>query len=299
MLALNSCVADDPGTESVGAEGGSAERRIEANAVAIAANPDGGFYWAALSGVVHSDGGEVIATINVDSEGQRGLVGLSVDSAGAVFVGYVAADLRLTVAELLPDNEQRIVWRGPETVQGGNGGRILFDETGRLIIGVGLLNDRQAQADPANVTGKLLALDPAADPDQSPEILSGPWNNPFAMALTSTGEIWVADNDPRDGDERLALGDNGIDPAVAAVLPPDSAPAGMTAVQINADSEELWICTYNTRQLLRYTRSGNGFRANGEAAADCLLDVTTLADGRVVYSTGEQIVILDPADQGR
>lgn len=267
--------------------------------MAIAANPSGGFYWAELSGVIHSDEGDVVATIDVNTEGQRGLVGLAVDAAGAVFVGYVAPNLRLTVAELRPDNDQRIVWQGPETVQGGNGGRILFNETGQLIVGVGLLNDRSAQSDPTNVTGKLLALDPSAGPEQSPEILSGPWNNPFAIALTSTGEVWVADNDPRDGDERLAIGNSGLDPAIGAVLPTDSAPTGMTAVEVDGDSDELWICTYNTRLLLRYTRSGNGFRANGEAATDCLLDVTTLADGQIAYSTGEQIVLLDPADQGR
>ena len=58
-------------------------------------------------------------------------------------------------------------------------------------------------------------------------------------------------------------------------------------------NDQLWVCSYNSRPLLLYEpTAGDGWRLIGVAATDCLLDVTSLADGTVVYSTGEAILFL-------
>lgn len=291
-LVTTACVADDQPDEIRSGIGGAATSinatSINANAVALAPGPDGGFYWAELSGAVRADDGSTLIRLDVSLEGQRGLLGLAVDAEGRVFAGYIGDDLRLTVAEVT-DGSVRVVWLGPTTVQGGNGGRVKIAADGAILFGIGLLNDRAGQADPTSIVGKVVRIDPDGDADQTPEILSGPWNNPFALAIDGDGRLWVADNHPQDGQERLSRADAGFGPTSAAVLPPDSAPTGMSAV-----GNELWVCTYNTRQLLRYRPLGNQQVLQGSAVDDCLLDVATLSDGSVIYSTGETIERLDP-----
>jgi len=99
----------------------------------------------------------------------------------------------------------------------------------------------------------------------------------------------VADNEPRDGDERLARGDLGLDPEVALVLPFDSAPSGLAATD-----DALYVCSYNDLELNRYDLV-DGVPTFAETVADdCLLDVELLADGDLVYSTGTAIVRLTP-----
>jgi len=265
---------------------------IEAQAVTLAALPEGGFLWAAVEGTVHDETGAEIGSVAADTDGQRGLLGLTVDPDGRIFVSYTDSTFDLVISELLLDesgSSERPVWRGPTTVQGGNGGRMIFD-SGELIIGIGLLNDRDGQADPDSIVGKLIAIDPDVDPDsQVPRILSGPWNNPFAFDRSPAGELWVADNEPQDGDERVARGDLGLDPEVALVLPADSAPSGLAAT-----NNSLYICSYNSLELNRFDLA-DGVVTFGETVADdCILDVELLANGDLVYSTGSTIVRLTP-----
>lgn len=267
---------------------------IPAEAVTIAALPQGGFLWADIDGSVHDDGGTLIGSVPAITDGQRGLLGLAVGPDGRIFVSYTDVTFDLVVSELLPDGasgaDERQIWRGPKTVQGGNGGRMIVAD-GELIVGIGLLNDRDGQADPASIVGKLVAIDPdAASEDQAPRILSGPWNNPFAFDRSPAGELWVADNEPRDGDERLARGDQGIDPEVALVLPPDSAPSGLAATD-----DSLYVCSYNDLELSRFAVVDGVMLFVETVADDCLLDVELLADGDLAYSTGTTIVRFTPA----
>lgn len=268
--------------------GGEADRwALTAEAVTLAALPDGGFIWADIDGGVHDEEGNEIAAVDVVTDGQRGLLGLTVDSQGRVFVAYTDATFALVVSELA--DGERLIWRGPTTVQGGNGGRMIIRD-GELIIGIGLLNDRVGQADPSSIVGKLIAIDPDGTPDtQRPRILSGPWNNPFAFDTTPDGSIWVADNHPQDGEERLARGDQGSGPEVALVLPADSAPSGLAAT-----AEALFICGYNSLQLDRYDLIGGTPVFAKTVADDCVLDVAVLADDDLIYSTGTSIVRLTP-----
>ncbi len=269
------CVADEtPGP-----------RTFSAEASAIAVLPDDTLIYATLDGEVRTESGERIAEIEVSTDGQRGLLGLATTADGRVFAAATPPDERLTVFELsTTDEPHRVVWAGPATVRGGNGGRLRALADGRLLLGVGLLNDRPGQADPTSTSGKLVTLDPDGSADQSPDIISGPWNNPFAFDQAPTGEVWVADNHPQDGEERLARGDDGFDPATVAVMPADSAPSGLAAI-----GDELVVCSYNTGELLRYSSSGEPL---GSLATDCLLDVTTVGDDLIAYSTGIAVTVI-------
>ncbi len=273
------CVAD----ENPGAAG---PRTFDAQAVAITVDTDGTILWASIEGAIADEFGESIAEVEVSTEGQRGLVGLAVAPDGRLFAGAIDADERLVVLEInRSGDDHRTVWSGPETVRGGNGGRIIALDDGDLLLGVGLLNDRDGQADPNDPTGKLVRLDPDGPADQIPAIESGPWNNPFAFVERTDGSIWVADNHPQDGDERLARGDAGIDPDVVAVMPADSAPTGMASV-----GDELIVCAYNTGALHRYSTDGELL---GSLADDCLLDVELVAPGFIAYSTGQTVVVIE------
>lgn len=261
---------------------------LTAEAVTLAALPDGGFLWADINGSVNDDSGAVVGSVPADTDGQRGLLGLTVDPDGRIFVSYTDATFQLVISELI-DGAERQIWRGPITVQGGNGGRMIFEDR-ELIVGIGLLNDREGQADPTSIVGKLIAIDPDGTPDsQTPRILSGPWNNPFAFDRSPSGELWVADNEPRDGDERVARGDQGLDPAVAFVLPVDSAPSGLAATD-----DSLYICSYNDLELNRFELVEGVVTFAETVAIDCLLDVEVLSDGDLVYSTGAAIVRFTP-----
>lgn len=266
---------------------------IPAQAVTLAALPDGGFIWANVEGTVHDETGAVIASVAADTDGQRGLLGLTVDPEGRVFVSYTDVTFELVVSELIAvgsgNTTERQIWRGPTTVQGGNGGRMIFED-GELIIGIGLLNDREGQANPTSIVGKLIAIDPDVSSDeQEPRILSGPWNNPFAFDRSPGGELWVADNEPRDGDERVARGDQGLDPDVALVLPSDSAPSGLAATDTS-----LYVCSYNDLELNRFDIADGALTFVETVADDCVLDVELLSNGDLIYSTGSAIVRLTP-----
>lgn len=259
---------------------------VDGAAVSITPTPDGSFLWLDIEGTVHDATGAVIGEVATGTVGQRGLTGVAVDEGGRLFVAYTDVENVLVVTELAEDGE-RLVWRGPATVQGGNGGRMIHTD-GRLIVGVGLLNDRDGQADPTSIVGKMIALDPFGQPEQEPVILSGPWNNPFAFDVSPAGELWVADNHPRDGDERLARGDVGFDPVPSLVLPPDSAPTGLVALD-----DEFYVCSYNDQTLDRYRRADDGAVVFEETVArNCRLDVARLDDGTIVYSSGAAVFAL-------
>ena len=277
---LVGCVADE-------AANAAGPRSFDAPAVAITTDVDGAILWASLDGEIATEFGDLVASVDVSTDGQRGLVGLAVLADGRLFAGAVAPDERLVVLEIDREtDDHRTVWNGPPTVRGGNGGRLIATSDGDLVFGVGLLNDRAGQADPAEVAGKLIRLDPDGPPDQEPTIESGPWNNPFAFDEAADGSIWVADNHPQDGEERLARGDDGFEPKPIAVMPPDSAPSGLATL-----GDDLIVCSYNTGALLRYDRAG---ALTDTIADDCLLDVATIGDGLLAYSTGQTIVIVEP-----
>ena len=101
----------------------------------------------------------------------------------------------------------RRVWTGPPSATLADGGHLALDRRGRLLIGIGDLQQPTRIDDAAYPNGKILALDPAGPAGQRPTILSAGWNNPFAFAVAPDGRVWVADNSPGKRPERIGRGD--------------------------------------------------------------------------------------------
>lgn len=255
----------------------------------MVALPDGGLlYGQRTTGRILTSEGELVARVDVVSEGQRGLLGLDVDDDGAVFAAWTRPDGRIVVGRVAP-GEQRLVWVGPESSRLGNGGHIAFSPEGDLVIGIGDLEDPGSVSDLNAPHGKLLRLDPDGDPGQDPELVSSGWNNPFAFGFTPSGALWLADNAPGNDRERLLRADP-VGPQTW--LPDRTAPSGLAAI----DDSTLALCSYRTQLLLRYRIGVNGVARleSPPIARDCRYGVVLLADGRLAYAADESIRFVRP-----
>lgn len=283
---------DDSPTPAPDADGRLGTQRDVVSA--LLALPDGGLMFAErTTGRIQrldAEGApqETVATVAVSSEGQRGLLGLARDDRGRLYAAWTDPDARLVVGRVLPD--RRLVWRGPAASELGVGGRLVFAPDGRLVIGVGDLEQRDRVDDPRAPNGKLLALDVDAPPDQRPRVLSGGWTNPFAFAFTPSGDLWVADNAIGRDKERLARGDMGT-AANVTDLPSVTAPSGLAALS----DRELLLCGYVSRELTVYEIGADGTarRTGPPVARDCALGVIRLRDGRLAYARPDSVAIID------
>jgi hypothetical protein len=231
---------------------------------------------------------EPVATVAVSTAGQRGLLGLAVDGAGRTFATWTRPDRRIVVGQVAP-GDVRVVWKGPRSSRLANGGRLAFDPEGRLVVGIGDLQDRAAVGDPDRPNGKLLRLDPDGPAHQEPEVISSGWNNPFAFTFTPSGALWVADNTGTTGSERLARGDRRGRPTRVTELRGTFAPSGLAALT----DDRLVLCGYVSRRLDVYAiDDGRAARVRPSLARDCALGVTTLADGTVAYADETSITFL-------
>lgn len=187
---------------------------------------------------------EVVAEVEVSSTGQRGLLGLVVDDRDRIFISWTDPDERFLIGRLpapagTDTSAVEIVWSGFASSTGANGGHLDILPDGRLVTGIGTLRRSSLIDDPDAVNGKILAFDPDGPPDQTPEVLSSGWKNPFAFTVTAGGELWVADNEPEDGSpERLARGDSNGGP----VTDIDRQFAPSAVVQLGPD--RLGVCSY-------------------------------------------------------
>jgi len=101
---------------------------------------------------------------------------------------------------------------GQGPVFGSYGGRMVFDQAGKLLLASGDRNYGEMVADPANHFGKILRFndDGTAAADNpfvgqegwSPEIWTTGHRNPTGLTVDpQTGEIWSSEFGPRGGDE--------------------------------------------------------------------------------------------------
>lgn len=221
---------------------------------------------------------DVVAEVEVSTEGQRGLLGLAVDAQGRTFAAWTDREGVIVAGQVAP-GPVRLLWRGPESSQAANGGHLEFSPDGRLVIGVGDLQrgDR---------SGQLLALDPEGHAEQEAAVLSSGWNNPFAFGFSPSGELWVADNAPGEEPERLVrLAPDG-EPVTTVELPGRQiAPSGVVAL---SDSQ-LVICAYLARALTLYDVDR---RSERTLADGCRTGVARLANGDLAYATDDQIRVL-------
>ncbi len=255
--------------------------------VALTATADGGFlYGEKETGAVRrvrADGAldpMPIATFDVNAEGQRGLLGL-VEVDGELFASLVrVSDDRLVVLRASDGLE---VWVGPPSTDLANGGHLVALDDGRILIGVGDLQDREARDRADTVNGKLLVLDPAGPPDQQPEPLSAGWNNPFAFTTTRGGALWVADNAPGSEPERIGRGDQ---PAVEATdLEGERAPSAL----VELPDGRLGVCGFVSGTLDAVDVSAGTPEAEAPLVTPCRTGAAVLADGRVLTATESQI----------
>ena len=225
-----------------------------------------------------------LARLRVATGGQRGLLGLAAGDRGRVFAAYTrAADGRIVVDQITPGAVRRI-WTGPRSATLANGGHLELAPGGRLVIGIGDLQDPARIADPEAPNGKLLALRTDGR-NRRPAVLSSGWNNPYAFTFTPDGKLWVADNAPGRRPERLARGDAGGGPREVTELEGMSAPSGVAAIS----STELAVCGFVSQTLDRYRREDGRWRKTDTIARGCRYGVTRLRDGRLAFSTGRDI----------
>lgn len=256
-------------------------------ASAFAVTPDGTLLAGALeTGKIAavSRGAASLPRLRVVTGGQRGLLGLAADRRGRVYAAYTRrSDRRIVVDRIAPGAARRI-WTGPRSAALANGGHLAFAPDGRLVIGIGDLQDAARTPDPRAPNGKLLALR-IGSRNRHPAVLSSGWNNPFAFVFTPDGKLWVADNAPGKRAERLARGDLGGVPAQVSGLERRTAPSGMAAIS----NTELAVCGFVSGLLDRYRLEQGRWRLTGTIARGCRYGVVLLPHGRLAFSTGSEI----------
>lgn len=258
-------------------------------AVALAPLPDGGLlYGEQRTGRVFDVGPDgtargLVAEIEVASNGDRGLLGLAVDPSGQQrYVSWVAPDGRFRVGALTAGGVV-VVWEGPLTTEAGNGGRIAWTPTGRILFGEG-----------GRPEGRLVELDPRGAPLQVPALLSAGWNIPYAFAYDDTDRLWVADTATAAGGLRISRGDRGGQPADAATWGDTVTPAGLAA----AGADELVLCGSTSGAIQRFSTEGGKAELIQDDVAPCRHGVAVLADGRWAVSLDTGIRIQDPPPAG-
>lgn len=285
-LGASGCGGDDAPPAPLGAKLLDAAR-----ASALTVTPSGELLVGELeTGVIVSSPPRAtpLPRLKVATGGQRGLLGLAAGRRGRVYAAYTRrGDRRIVVDRIAPGSSRR-VWTGPPSADLANGGHLEVAPDGRLVIGIGDLQQPARIGDPRAPNGKLLALRTDA-PNRRPAILSTGWNNPFAFAFTPDGRLWVADNSPGRRPERLARGDLGGPPGEVSELPRKIAPSAVAAIS----PTELAICGFVSETLDRYRLRQGRWRSAGTIARGCRYGAVRLDDGRLAFSTGSAVRVVD------
>jgi hypothetical protein len=275
-LAVETTVDFDPGTEPV------ALAPLDGGDLLVGERRTGVVRTVSTRGELS----EPVARLDVvaDEEDQRGLLGLAADGQQIYATWTRASDGHIVIAEITNGTE-RLVWLGPPSSRLANGGHLDVLPDGRLLVGIGDLQQPDRVEDPETPHGKLLTLDPAGAPEQLPVPLSGGWNNPFAFVVTSDGDVWAADNSPGDAPERLGRGD--IDTARTA-LPGRRAPAAL--VELGPDL--LGLCSHLDGDITTIDLHDDHPQPGDPVATGCRTGAAALGDDRIAVTDGERLRIL-------
>ncbi|WP_205510993.1 PQQ-dependent sugar dehydrogenase [Longitalea arenae] len=198
----------------------------------------------------------------VNASGQGGLLGLCIDPQFTsnrmvywVFAENVSGGTVTAVAKgRLADNEASIenatvIYRANPPFNGNlhYGGRILFDNTGHLIVSTGERSSLTTRSLAQSVTaalGKIIRITTSGSPapgnpgfSQSgalPELYSIGHRNPQGIAIhPKTGDLWESEHGPRGGDEinRVQAGANYGWPVITYGIEYSGQPIGNPPIQ--------------------------------------------------------------------
>jgi hypothetical protein len=222
--------------------------------------------------------------------GDGGIVALAGGDGGALYASWVDRRGRLRVSRIAP-GRVRDIWNGPDTARGSYGGALVVTREGRVLIGVGDLGVPRLVAEPDRPNGKVLALDPAQDADQVPQVVSTGWVDPGALAYDDAGRLWVADRQRESADERLALG-TADPPKRQGALPGRFEPQGLVALP----ALRFALCGRRTGRLDRFqVKPGGGdVEPEGPIATDCRGGAARLSDGRLVVAGDDALLVVTP-----
>lgn len=305
-MAASGCTTDE--TDPTPADDSSVEpaadpakviTRVDADeATALAVREDGTvLVGERLTGrvlEVDPDSGETeeLATVqdlDTDLE-QGGLLDLAVNSEDTVLASSTDGDGRIVIDELSAQDESFVrLWDGPESAERANGGRLTVlggDTAGQdtLLIGIGDLLEPDKSALPDTANGKLLAID---DEGESSSWATG-FSNPFALGGDGTNTAWVADNAPGSNPERLLRVTAARTEEIASWTD-TRVPSGLAVT----DSNQLAICYFADGELMLVDPENPQGATGPILADDCKYGVVSLGDGRLAYSTDDEVVVID------
>ncbi len=256
-----------------------------ADVVSIEGLPDGRIRYAQRTGTVYeltsrrADKSIELVQLPVDTEDQRGILGMATDDTGRLFASWVDTKGVLLVS-LVESGLSTTVWTGPQTAAKANGGHLVMDSHGQLVIAIGDLSQGGAR-------GVFYQLNPNGDATQTPKVLSKGWNNPFAYDITGLDHLWVADNSPGTQPERIGRGDTGN---IIGTLSIKTAPAGLAVLSETNEVTTVAICGFVSQRLDRWQITDKVTLAQ-PLATNCTTAVTLLPDGRLAYATVDSIMI--------
>jgi hypothetical protein len=183
---------------------------------------------------------------------------LAVDAHGVVYVAARTRTHHLTVNAYRDGNPQ-VVWHGPTTRSRAH---LLLTSKGDLVVGVG---------------DEILELQPTH------KVISRGWTDPV-LGAGRGNRIWVADNEPPGGKERVARGrekDHAKRNRFASVLPPYTNPTGAAL-----DDDEVLLCSHTHNKVYRlHIGIDDVARRRGWLyGLLCDRDIAVLPDGSLITS---------------
>lgn len=162
---------------------------------------------------VHGSGGAPVLSADlraaVGSTGtEQGLLDIAFDAAGdQLYLSFTATDGAVHVEAAPPGDLSRrtVLLNLPKRVAFHNGGELVVEPNGNLLVGIGDDNapdtpiDSRPQ-DPGSPYGKILELDPTR-PGSAARVVALGLRNPWRFTRAADGSLWIGDVGERCAEE--------------------------------------------------------------------------------------------------